>query len=394
MRRDGVHLHAGASGLRFEKASFMSDPSLTPETPDVVETAGFLRRFAELMSNGYNATYLRRAADLLETMTARMTAASDEEGLWRYKYETVTRHADALEVECDTLKHDVEGHMEIATSILNERDALRAALLDREAELAELEADFTGERGEPATKPELREEILAELRVAFDHEREALEAAATASREELDQLRLASERDREQLEAAIATGEQSLAELGLARDREHAALQARLTASADELEALRAASRREADELQAKVASLEAKRAALRSAFERIVDLRNQVEHPDGAGAPGKPALDAGATPLAAQPSDPPAAIAEADAVVPRATLRQARAQFEYLANQCIPRGDIASQVMCELGAYTMDLALTSGGEMDSLPVGEMALSILAPNGPIAPATSDIADTI
>jgi hypothetical protein len=394
MRRDGVHLHAGASGLRFEKASFMTDPSLTPETPDVAETAGFLRRFAELMSNGYNAAYLRRAADLLETMTARMTAASDEEGLWRYKYETVTRHADALEAECDTLKHDVEGHMEIATSILNERDALRAALQEREAELAELEADFNRERGEPATKPELREEILAELRVAFDHEREALEAAATASREEFDQLRLASEREREQFKTAIATGEQSLAELGLARDREHAALQARLTASTDELEALRAASRREADELQARVASLEAKRAALRSAFDRISDLRNQVEHPAGAGASGKPALDVGATPLAAQRSDPPAAIAEANAMVPKATLLQVRAQFEYLAKECNLRGDIASQVMCELGAYTLDLALTSGGETASLPVGEVALSILAPVGPIAPATADIADTI
>ena len=33
---------------------------------------------------------------------------------------------------------------------------------------------------------------------------------------------------------------------------------------------------------------------------------------------------------------------------------------------------------MCELGAYTMDLALTAGGEADHLPVGEVALSILA----------------
>ena len=372
----------------------MTDPSLPPETPDVAETAGFLRRFAELMSNGYNATYLRRAADLLETMTARMTAASDEEGLWRYKYETVTRHADALEAECDTLKHDVEGHMEIATSILNERDALRAALQERESELAELEADFNRERGEPATKPEMRAEILAELRVTFDHEREALEAAATASREELDQLRFASERDRGQLEAAVATGEQSLAELGLARDREHAALQARLTASTDELEALRAASRREADELQARVASLEAKRAALRSAFDRISDLRNQVEHPDGAGASGKPALDVGASLLPAPQSEGTLTISEANAMVPKATLLQVRAQFEYLAKECNLRGDIASQVMCELGAYTLDLALTSGAETASLPVGEVALSILAPVGPIAPATADIAETI
>jgi hypothetical protein len=82
-------------------------------------------------------------------------------------------------------------------------------------------------------------------------------------------------------------------------------------------------------------------------------------------------------------------AISETSAVVPKATLRQARAQFEYLAKQCIPRGDIASQVMCELGAHTMDIALTSGGEPADFPVGEMALSILAPGVSAAPATAD-----
>jgi len=51
---------------------------MTPEAPDVAETASFLRRFADLMSNGYNATYLHRAADLLDTLTVRVTAASDE----------------------------------------------------------------------------------------------------------------------------------------------------------------------------------------------------------------------------------------------------------------------------------------------------------------------------
>jgi hypothetical protein len=82
-------------------------------------------------------------------------------------------------------------------------------------------------------------------------------------------------------------------------------------------------------------------------------------------------------------------AIAETSAVVPKATLRQARAQFEYLAKQCIPRGDIASQVMCELGAHTMELALTAGGEPAGLPVGEMALSILAPGVAAASASAD-----
>ena len=54
---------------------------MTPETPDVAETANFLRRFADLMSNGHNATYLLHAAVLLETLTARVIAASDEEDI-------------------------------------------------------------------------------------------------------------------------------------------------------------------------------------------------------------------------------------------------------------------------------------------------------------------------
>src|SRR5471030_2797574 len=137
--------------VAFKKASFMTDPSLTPEPPDAAEIASFLRRFADLMSNGYNATYLHRGADLLESLTARVTAASDEENLWRYKYETVTRHTDALEAECDTLKRDVEGHMEIAASILSELYALKAALQERETEITELEAALTHERGEAAT---------------------------------------------------------------------------------------------------------------------------------------------------------------------------------------------------------------------------------------------------
>jgi hypothetical protein len=368
--------------VAFRKASFMTDPSLTPETPDVAEIASFLRRFADLMSNGYNATYLHRAADLLETLTARVTAASDEEQLWRYKYETVTRHADALEAECDTLKRDVEGHMEIAASILGERDTLKAALQERETEIAELEASLSRERSEAATTADRHEGVLSELRMAFDREREALEADAEARREELDQLRQSSEREREELKGAIAKGEMGLAELRLDRDREHAELQARLKVGADELAALHTVSRRERDELQARIASLEAKRAALREAFERISDLR-------AADASGKPAPDAVASPLAAQPGEQTMAIAETSAVVPKATLRQARAQFEYLAKQCIPRGDIASQVMCELGAHTMDIALTSGDEKTDLPVGEVALSILAPNVSTAPAPAD-----
>jgi hypothetical protein len=46
---------------------------------------------------------------------------------------------------------------------------------------------------------------------------------------------------------------------------------------------------------------------------------------------------------------------------------------------------------MCELGAHTMDIALTSRGEPADLPVGEIALSILAPNVSTAPAAADTA---
>jgi hypothetical protein len=349
--------------LAFKKASFMTDPSMAPEAPDVAETVSFLRRFADLMSNGYNAAYLHRAADLLKTLSARVIAASDEEQLWRYKYETLTRHADALEGECDALKHDIEGHLNVTSSILTERDALRASLQSRETELSELRDALRHERDGHAAKLGAHEEVLAGLHVAFDREREALKAAVKA-------------------------GEQSLAELRIALDGERAGFQTRLKASGDELAAFRVASERERDALKVKVDALEAKRTELRSAFERISDLRIQTAG-SGSSVPGKPGLEAEARPIPAQRREMDPAVKEASAVVPKTTLRQVRAQFEYLAKECIPRGDIASQVMCELGAHTMDLALTAGGETDRLPVDEVALSILAPSGSTSLATAD-----
>ena len=64
-------------------------------------------------------------------------------------------------------------------------------------------------------------------------------------------------------------------------------------------------------------------------------------------------------------------------AIVPRETLRQARAQFEFLAKECVRRGDVATQAMCELGAHTMDQALVTGETTQPSPVGEVALSII-----------------
>jgi hypothetical protein len=362
----------------------MTDLSMVPDQPDVAETASFLRRFADLMSTGYNATYLHRAAELLETLTARVVAAVDEEQLWRYKYETAIQHADGLEAECDALKHDIDGHLDITTSLLSERDSLKATLQGREAELAELGAALNREQVVLAAQSEAHEKAVAEFHAGFDREREALIAGATARGGELDQLRGALERERETLEATVEAGQARLAELGLDFERERAEFQVQLKVREDELAALRVAYQREYDALKEKVASLEAERAELRSTFERIGDLQHQtIEHQEGAdrSVSGSPGLAAEATPLPAHPSDWAAGFGETNAVVPKTVLRQARAQFEYLAKECIPRGDIATQVMCELGAYTMDLALTGGAETDDLQVGEVAWRILGPAG-------------
>jgi hypothetical protein len=335
----------------------MTDPSMSPEMPNVADTARFLRRFADLMSNTYNATYLQRAAELLETLTARVLAASDEDELWRNKYESLADHANALEAECDALKHDIEGHLNVTSSILSERDALSASLLSRESE-------------------------LFGLRDGFDREHEALKAALEERGEELDRLR----RESEDSAARLKVCEGELFALRTVSEREGAELQVRLRAQEDEFTAFRIASDRKRDALEAKVASLEAKRTELRAAVDRINDLKNQtIESFGGADGvvPARPRLEA--TPVPAQRADRDAVVGEANAVVPKTTLRQARAQFEYLAKEFIPLGDIASQVMCELGAYTMDLALTAGQKTDHFPVDEVARRLLAPSASVSP---------
>ena len=45
----------------------MTDSSMMPETPTAVETAYFLRRFADMMSVGHTASYLHHAAGLLKS---------------------------------------------------------------------------------------------------------------------------------------------------------------------------------------------------------------------------------------------------------------------------------------------------------------------------------------
>ena len=170
------------------------------------------------------------------------------------------------------------------------------------------------ERSEFAAKLEAHEEVEAGLRVAFDGEREALRATLELRNEECDQLRRALERERENSSAELEALEGQLSELRLAL----------------------------------------------------------------GDATSGRSVREAEANLSTAQRGDQDSAVGEANAVVPKITLRQARAQFEYLARQFIPLGDIASQVMCELGACNMELALVAGQQTDHLRVGEVAQSILA----------------
>ena len=378
----------------------MTDTSMGPETPNVAETAHFLRRFADMMSVGHNANFLQHAAVWLETLSARLTAAQDEEQLWRYKYETITEHTDALEAECEALKHDLDRHRDVIASALSEREALRATLQARETEVSELER----ERDELAATSQSHQPALAELRAAFERERETL--AAEFERERATLL-AAADRQCETLQAALEQrGEeidqlhQQLAEqakahelelsqlrLGLADERHD--LAARLKVSGDELASLRIVSERERDALMAKVAALEAKRAELRTAFDRIADFQNQASEPRNVSGPRMPGPDTEALPRPTQPGERVLPVGEADVVVPRATLRQARSQFEYLAHEFTGSGDVASQVMCELGAFTMDLALSSGRKADPLSVGDVALSILASPGSVAPGSAE-----
>jgi chromosome segregation ATPase len=362
----------------------MTEPAVAPHTPDVAEIVSFLRRFADLMSNGYNASYLHSASNLLERLAVRAITASDEEDLWRYKYETLTRQAEALAAECDALKSDIQGHLDITSSVVAERELLATTLQAREAELSESRDALGRERDQRAEKSAAHEEALAGLRAAFDAKHIALRAALQARSEECDLFRRDLERQRDEGAATSASSEAELSRHRSTFDREQSELQNQLRARDDELALFRLASERERDALNEKVAFLEAGRARLRIAFDQINYLGNQaIEARDraenGFSLNLGTALTFNALPVQAEAQL--AAAAEGSAVVPKHTLRQARAQFEYLARQFIPLGDVASQVMCELGAYTMDVALSDSQHTDHLPVGEVARSILAPDG-------------
>ena len=356
----------------------MTDVSTPIEPPDVAETVGFLRRFSDLMANGHNATYLQRAAGLLESLSARVSAALDEEQLGRYKYETLARHADSLEAECDALRHDVEGHLDITSAILAERDALTATLREREIELSGLGEALNGERDKLIGKSAAHEAALAELRTAFDQDQLALKTTLDARDGELDQLRRGFETEHAQLVAKSTAQVKALAELHAAFDQERLALKATLGVRDKELEQLRRVFEREHEELAGKLKLREAELSELGLAFDRaqseLRSLQSSATLPVDADHSGR-AVEA--TSLAAV--DRAIAPDKAHAIVPKATLQRARAQFQYLAKECIRRGDIPSQVMCELGVHALDLALTATEEPVHLPVREAALNILAP---------------
>jgi len=344
----------------------MNDPGAVPEAQDIAETTHFLRRFAGLMANGQNATYLHRTADLLEALAARVTASFDEEQLWRYKYETLSQQNDALERECEELRHDIERHVKLSSSIIAERDVHKVTLEARETELRELgetlkqeREALRQERQKLETQSQAHAQALAEQRSAFDSERSALQARTQAmaetSAKETEQLRASFERDREELSVELARGQMELTEQRAAFDRERGELNASLKSREDELAGVRADFACEQAALNDKAEVLEANRVELRSAFERISQLRVEPAAP----VQGRDSL-----------------LEESSTVVPKETLRQARAQFEFLARECLRRGDVATQAMCELGAHSLDLALV--GEQHPASVGE-ALSILGP---------------
>lgn len=356
-----------------EKARVTTDPAIDAQTPDAAEAAHFLRRFADLMSNGHNAAYLLRAAELLEGLAAQVSAASDEEKLWRYKYETLSQHTDQLETESGRLKDDIEGHVNVAGFILAERDQLRTALEKREAELLELNEALQREQDQSASASETHENAIAELRTSFDQDRLALMAAADVSAKEVDQQRRVFERERTEILAELKRREEEAAELQLGFEREREALQSQFKSREEALAASSANSEREVASLREQIEALEAKRAELKSSFERISQLRVEPER----------------DPAPILSSDTNSRADGASAVVPKETLRQARAQFEFLARECLRRGDLATQAMCELGAHAMQLALDGDERTDASPIGRMALNILSLSDPDTPARGE-----
>ena len=154
--------------------------------------------------------------------------------------------------------------------------------------------------------------------------------------------------EREQSAQKLQALEARLAEIQLGFGREREELQSRLSSSEGLIVTLRSDAERDSEWMQARISALETQRVELRAALDRIGD----------ADAGGKPrSFGALAFHRCVDPEPD-----ENSALVPIATLRHARAQFEYLAQESIRRGDVATQVMCELSAHTLERVLQRGG--------------------------------
>lgn len=355
----------------------MSDPAMATEAPNVVETVRFLRRFADLMSNGQNAAWLLNAAVQLETLSARIAASTGEEQLWRQKCENLARDNDRLEAECDALRGDIDGHLELARSLLGERETLAGTLESRDAEVETLGEALANERAQLAAttqaheqtlaaKSQAHEQALAQLRAEFGKEREALKAVMALSDDELGRLRETLQGEREQSAQKLQAQEIELAELRIGFEREREELQSRIASGEGLIAMLRSDAERDSQWMKARIAALEEQRVELRAALDRIGHSQTQAASPDRS----TPAHSIAA-------AHPPSS--EDSAVVPTATLRHARAQFEFLARESLRRGDVATQVMCELSAHTLERVLLQASRGEHSTAGDIALSILEP---------------
>ena len=267
------------------------------------------------------------------------------------------------------------------------RNAIRskAALEAREAELLDVIGALQREQDQSATQSQAHESAVAELRTAFDQERLALMAAADVSAKEVDQQRRVFERER--------VGAFGRAETARRRSRRTPALP--LTANVKNCSP--GSSRARMPLLQlAPIPNANPQRSESRSKRSRSNGRscdRASSGSASCASSPndGTPIASsrsglATARPFARTAGERNSPADDASAIVPKETLRQARAQFEFLAKECLRRGDVATQAMCELGAHTMQLALAADESADASPIGRMALSILSLSDPDSPA--------
>jgi hypothetical protein len=186
------------------------------------------------------------------------------------------------------------------------------------------------------------------------------------SDDELVRLRETLQGEREQSAQKLQALDVELAELRIGFEREREELQSRIASGEGLIAMLRSDAERDSEWMKARIVALEEQRVELRAALDRLGELQTQAATPDQA-APSHS--------IAAAHPEP----GEDSAVVPTATLRHARAQFEYLAKESLRRGDVATQVMCELSAHTLERVLLQSSRAEPSSASDIALSILEP---------------